>query len=343
MNRSFGLIALFLTAFAIVGGCKVMAQETYSNPVIRHDCADPTVLDDRERTGYFYVYSTQTLYGDTVVNLPVYRSKDLVDWEFVADGFSAGRPAWVKDSKIWAPDINYINGKYVLYYALGVWAKIFREGSGVAIADRPEGPFTDNGMVVSFWSQGTGNAIDPNYFDDGHSKYLQWGSLGPTSGIWQRRLNDDGFSVSSSSRKRHLGAINMEGAYLHKHGDYYYLFASKGTCCAGAESTYRIVVGRSRHVTGPYRSPDGKKMRRLGYDHVIMSGGADKTFVGPGHDAEIVTDALGQDWMLYHSWWKGNAFEGRCLNLDRIYWTEDGWPYFEHGEPSKTSPKPVFN
>ena len=128
---------------------------TFTNPVIGINCPDPTLLDDREHSGWLYIYSTQsTACGCAVnkdsspvdenvevINLPIYRSRDLVEWEFVGDGFPDGKPSWVKNSRLWAPDISYIGGKYVLHYALGVWGGIFKEGCGVAVSDSPEGPF----------------------------------------------------------------------------------------------------------------------------------------------------------------------------------------------------------
>ncbi|MBD0368953.1 MAG: family 43 glycosylhydrolase, partial [Flavisolibacter sp.] len=43
-----------------------------------------------------------------------------------------------------------------------------------------------------------------------------------------------------------------EGVFIIKGPEYYYIFASRGRCCAGMESTYQIVMGRSKNVTGPY-------------------------------------------------------------------------------------------
>lgn len=239
--------------------------QTYSNPVIRRDCPDPTILDDRARSGYFYVYSTQSRRDSTataskdassdnpddIVNLPVYRSKNLVNWEFVADGFPENRPEWVKDSRIWAPDINYSEGQYLLYYALGAWAQIFREGSGAAVAESPCGPFRDMGEVVSFKSTGVTNSIDPALFtDEDGRKYLFWGSLGPGSGIWIIELDGSGLKPAGDAKKKRLSASNMEGAYVFKRDGWYYLFASKGSCCNHEKSTYRLVVARSRNIFG---------------------------------------------------------------------------------------------
>lgn len=340
--------------------------QTYSNPVLRRDCPDPTLLDDRARSGYFYVYSTQSQRDgnatasrdasadrpEDIINLPIYRSRNLMDWEFAADGFAEGRPDWVRDTRIWAPDINYVDGHYQLYYALGAWAQIFREGSGVAVSDSPEGPFRDLGEVVSFKSTGVTNSIDPALFieDDG-KKYLFWGSLGPGSGIWAVQLDDDGLKPAPGAKRKRLSASNMEAAYVFKRDGWYYLFASKGSCCNHEKSSYRLVVARSRNIFGPYKGPDGQKMTSGSFDNVIMEGGGQ--FIGTGHCSQIVTDDAGQQWMAYHSYWNGNGYISRCLCIDRIDWTEDGWPWFPDasGRPSVFSvaspgtdvPVPAFN
>ncbi|MBO4469976.1 MAG: family 43 glycosylhydrolase, partial [Bacteroidales bacterium] len=123
MRHTFLFFAT-LTAALLANPEGALAQEsisqpgtgtTYSNPVIRRDCPDPTVLDDRANTGYFYAYSTQSAKtglmnrdnsskeAAEIINLPIYRSKNLIDWEFAADGFAAGRPVWLDKSSIWAP------------------------------------------------------------------------------------------------------------------------------------------------------------------------------------------------------------------------------------------------
>ena len=305
-----------------------------ANPVIRKNFPDPSIIDDRARTGYFYAYSTQNGQSETanVVYMPIYRSKDMVNWEFVGDAFGPGRPQWVTGTRIWAPDINYIDGKYVLYYSLGDWEQPSRSACGVAVSDKPFGPFKDKGMLVDYASQGVSNSIDANFFDDGDQKYLFWGSYGKNSGIWVLPLSDDGLSIKVGAKKQKVAGNFMEGTYVHKHDGFYYLFASTGSCCEGKESTYRIVVGRSEKVTGPYLSPEGKSMIDDKYDSYIMSSSPDKSYTGTGHNAEILTDDTGQDWMMYHAYWKGNNYKGRCANIDQVLW-KGGWPYFKTGHP----------
>ena len=337
MKKSFFLNNILIVAFLmLLAGCnekREYVQISYQNPVIRQNCPDPTVIDDRERTGYFYAYSTQHGRNDAegTIYLPVYRSRDMVEWEFAGDGFGPGRPQWSPGASIWAPDINYFDGHYVLYYAQGVWGDPVNSASGVAVSDSPVGPFEDKGMIVDWESTGVGNSIDPVFFDDGDARYLFWGSLGSTSGVWGVQLSDDGLKVREGCRPVKLVNNKSEGTYVKKRNGSYYLFASKGSCCKKEESTYRIIVGRSDNPLGPYLDPQGNDMINDDYEYVILSGTEDRIFAGPGHDAQIITDDAGDDWMCYHVYWSGNEYKGRCMAMDRIVWSEDGWPSFKCG------------
>lgn len=317
----------------------------YYNPVIAHNCPDPSILDDRVRTGYFYAYSTQngTSGASNCVYLPIYRSKDLVKWEFIADGFGPGRPQWRQGSRMWAPDINYINGKYVLYYAAGLWDESQWSASGVAVSDSPTGPFKDLGMIVGYENTGVKNSIDPFFIDTGNAKYLFWGSFGADSGIWAIELNDDGLAIKPFAEKTFIGTTNMEGTCVHKRPDgYYYIFTSKGSCCSGKESTYHVVVARSKDILGPYVSPSGEKLTDSGYSFTILQSTVDGLFIGTGHNAEIITDDSGQDWMPYHTYWSKNNYNGRCMNIDKVFWDKDGWPYFIGKIPSISGEGPKW-
>ena len=78
------------------------------------------------------------------------------------------------------------------------------------------------------------------------------------------------------------------------------------------------------------------------FDSVILSKSPDFTFVGPGHNSQIITDDAGNDWMFYHTFWKENGYKGRCLAMDRVCWDKEGWPYFEGGVPSQSANGPVI-
>ena len=197
-------------------------------------------------------------------------------------------------------------------------------------------------MLVNYATQGVSNSIDANFFDDGDTKYLFWGSFGQDSGIWAIELSDDGLSLKPGAKKKYICGHNFEGTYVHKRDGYYYLFASMGACCSGKESTYHVVVGRSENVLGPYYDPDGNPMDDDNYSYTILSNPTDNAFAGTGHNAEIVTDDAGQDWMPYHAYWEGNNYNGRCLNIDQVRWV-GGWPMFMSGHPTVKGSGPKWN
>ena len=306
-----GLLISAIACFSF-SGCKSKPEATFDNPVIKRNCPDPTILDNRSRDGFFYVYSTRLRVDDKVYQIPIYRSTDLVSWEFVGAAFTEeSKPSWEPKGALWAPDINYIDGRYVLYYAMGVWGNHDASASGVAVSDSPTGPFKDLGMIVSMENTGVGNSIDPNFFEDNDGRtYLYWGSLshatdqemGRKSGIHVAELTDDGLSLKPGTEIVKIAGDRMEGTYVCRRGKYYYLFASEGSCCEGAKSTYHVIVGRSESPWGPFVSQSGMSMITGDegiYDGVILVRDPEETYCGPGHDAEIVTDDHGADWMPY--------------------------------------------
>ena len=239
------------------------ANNSYTNPIERTSLPDPTII--KADDGYYYLYATES-----IRNLPIYKSKDLVDWTYVGTAFTPEtRPQMVPKGGLWAPDINRIGNKYVLYYAKSQWGGEWSCGIGVATADQPQGPFTDHGKLFLSNEIGVQNSIDPFYIDDNGHKYLFWGSF---RGIYGIELSADGLSVKPGADKFKIAGTQMEATYIHKRDGYYYLFGSAGTCCDGAKSTYRVIVGRSTSLFGPYLTPDGKSMLEDDAIHVILHG-----------------------------------------------------------------------
>lgn len=310
----------------------------YENPVIPYSAPDPTVI--RAEDGYFYLYGTEDTY-----NMPIYQSKDLVTWNLVGTAFTdATRPTWDGNHSLWAPEIRYINGQYVLYYSWAIWGNEWNSNVGVAVSDSPTGPFIDKGCVIDADDPeiNVQNSIDQFYYEDNGKKYLFWGSF---RGIYVTELNDDGLSVKrnpdgSLVLRKKLADTAFEGTNIYKRGEYYYLFASIGACCNGAASDYRTVVGRSKDLLGPYLNKDGQDMNQNGW--TLVMGGND-IWAGPGHNAIIQVDDAGVEWILYHGYKKEIADQGRFVLLDRLYWTEDGWPYVEGYAPSVSSVRPTIN
>ena len=289
------------------------AVKTYTNPVIDRDAPDPTVI--RAEDGTFYAYAT---WRDR--NIPVYKSTDMVNWEYLGGVFAEGEvPQFVPKAAIWAPDINYIEGKYVLYFSMSTWGGEWDACIGRAVSDSPTGPFRDAKMLFQGKHIGVQNSIDPVIYQEDGRKYLAWGSF---HGIYLTELTEDGLDVDDIHNLTRIAGPAYEGTYIHKRGNYYYLFASTGSCCEGLKSTYQTVVGRSKSLYGPYVDKQGRPM--LDNHHEILLSGDDNV-KGTGHDSQIITDDKGQDWIFYHAYDVKNPNAGRKMYMDRVTWV-NGWP-----------------
>ena len=282
---------------------------TNRQPVIDMSAPDPTVI--RAEDGTFYLYATEDMR-----NVPIFHSANLVDWKLVGTAFTDNsRPKWLPKGGIWAPDIQRVGGKYHLYYAKSVWDA----GIGVAVSNNPAGPFVDRGCMFTSKQIGIQNCIDPFYIEDGGKKYLFFGSF---HGIYGVELTADGLHVKQGAKPREVAGTFMEATYIRRRGGYYYLFGSTGTCCEGARSTYRITIGRSKSLFGPYVDKSG---RRLLDNHYNILLDKDDSVLGPGHNAGLITDDAGNDYMFYHGFKASDPDAGRVVWLSRIVWA-DGWP-----------------
>ena len=103
-------------------------KNVYRNPVIDYSLPDPSVIEGDD--GYYYLYATED-----IRNLPIHRSRNLVDWEYVGTAFTdRTRPDFEPNGGLWAPDINKIGDKYVLYYSMSVWGGELTCGIGCALS-----------------------------------------------------------------------------------------------------------------------------------------------------------------------------------------------------------------
>lgn len=250
--------------------CYLQVGRTYTNPIISDKSVpDPSVI--RAKDGYFYLYATQT----KTYWMPVYRSKDLVNWEYQGTAFNkATEPDLPGGGAFWAPEIRFLNGKYVLYYS---WAKMNGADisyTAVAVGDTPMGPFPDSKELIGNKEFGS-NCIDQFYYEEDGKKYMFFGSF---KGIYVTELEDDGLTVKlgndgKPTLKKQVCGNAFEGTNIYKKGKYYYLFASIGSCCNGVNASYQVVVGRSENLLGPYVDKDGKDMLKNNWELVLEGDG----------------------------------------------------------------------
>ncbi len=320
-------------------------MRTYTNPVLDRDFPDPTVI--RGADGCFYAYATQTRAGPRVLNIQVSRSPDLVHWSEPTDALPV-KPSWAKTTQeFWAPCIDQRGATYVMYYAA-----LADDGPGlclgVATASDPLGPFTDCGEPLV-----SGNGfinIDPMAYDDPKTgkHLLYWGSGFEPIKVQELAPDRVHLLPGSAAVDLVVPCADMlyerlvEGVFVHYHEPYYYLFYS-GDDCFSPLQHYAVMVARSTDPTGPFET----LARATNVRHSAMLEANDRWGV-PGHNS-VITDAAGQDWIVYHAVDRHRddlrtladqpRHVPRVMCIDRLHY-RDGWPYVEGGSPS-TTPQPA--
>ncbi len=322
MKKAFLLAAVVGMLQLACAGDKILAQR-FQNPIINEDAPDPTCM--KAHDGNYYLYAT---------GAKVFKSSDMIHWKRLDNFFTKeGRPSFVPGVRyIWAPDVNYINGQYVMYYALSKWGGEDSCGIGAAYSKTPQGPYTninDNGKLFRSFEIGVRNSIDPFYIKDHGRNWLMWGSF---SGIYAAELGKDGLSLQEPGKRPVQIAGNAyEGTYIYKRKGYYYFFGSVGSCCEGAKSTYKTVVARSKKLLGPYVDKSGRPLLENNHEILVRGNGR---WAGTGHNAELIKDKKGRTWMPYHAYDLQNPKKGRVVLLDEVKWGKDGWPYVEESQPA---------
>ncbi len=294
----------------------------------------------------YYVFSTGP-------GITFYSSTNMKDWKPEGRVFKE-QPAWAKraaptfDGHIWAPDVQFHNGKYYLYYSVSGFGKN-ASGIGVTVNKtlNPRSPdyrWEDKGMVLqSVPVRDDWNAIDPNIVEDG--KGGAWMSFGSFwSGLKLVKLNDawtglaepmQWHAIASRTTKvgapagTDAGAGEIEAPFIFKKNGYYYLFASFGLCCRKADSTYNVVIGRSTSVTGPYVDKKGVDMMKGGGSLLIAG---DKDWKGLGHNSAYAMD--GKDYLVLHAYETADDYLQK-LKIMEMKWDANGWPTVDQADLNK--------
>ena len=227
-----------------------------------------------------------------------------------------------------APDVMKIGDRYLCIYGAtggglggGHSGRILTMWNKTLDPKSPDFKWTTAVEVCSSDGMEDQDAIDPGLLLDPTTGRL-WASYGTYFGTIRLIELDPTTGYRVSGNKEKDIAIDCEATDLIYRNGWYYLLGTHGTCCDGVNSTYNIVVGRSRSVEGPYIDNVGRDMYHGG-GRMVVAAGDRKT--GAGHFGRTIVDE-GVEIMSFH-WEADFDMGGRStLAIRPLLWKND-WPY----------------
>lgn len=313
------LLFTFLLLSIGLGGICIQAKNNTKivNPVLPGDRPDPSVI---EINGEYWATATSNEWSPL---FPIFKSKDLINWELVNYVFPEGAPDWALNN-FWAPELSYDEAQkkvYVYYTARD--KKSSRLSCAAAVADSPMGKFRDLGPLVA---QEPGSIDAYATRDENGKLYLIWkedgNSMGLPTHMWAQQMTED--------RTRLVGEMTslfyndtpweeglVEGACVFRKNDYFYLLYSAASCC-DKKCNYKTGVARSKSLLG--------KWEKYEKNPILID---NQDWRCSGHGTIVRKD--NKEFYLYHAYNRsGSVYVGRQGVLEELCWGADGWPYFEN-------------
>jgi beta-xylosidase len=268
-----------------------------------------TPLQQKLRRGHLVhgAYLSQTY-------LDAFSSPDLVHWTKHPDVLDIKNVSWAAYA-VWAPTAIYLKGKYYLFFAANDIQKddTFAGGIGVAVSDKPGGPFHDalGKPLIGEFHNGA-QPIDPFvYQDDDGSIYFYYGGHGHCNVV---RLAPDLKSVIPMKDGEMYKEITpehyVEGPFLIKRKGVYYFMWSEGDW---GNSTYGVAYAKGDSPTGPFK-PVGKILQS---DAAVAN--------GPGHHSVVQIPGTDNWYIVYHRHPLGtNGPNQRVMAIDAMHFDANG-------------------
>jgi GH43 family beta-xylosidase len=283
------------------------------NPFVEGWYADPgSAIYD----GLFWVYPTSSCAHEEQTYIDAFSSQDLINWTKHPNILTIANVNWAKKA-LWAPTPISRNGKYYIYFS----ANDIQEGKaeivggiGVAVADKPEGPYVDaiGKPLIGDYHNGAQPIHQDVFIDDVDGKaYIYYGGHSHAN---VALLNDDMISIETFDDGTTFKEITpknyVEGSKMIKRNGNYYFMWSEG-CWAGPD--YCVSYAMADNPLGPF----DRLAKILRQDSAVAK--------GTGHNSVIHVPDTDIWYILYHrrplSETEGNHL---ILAYDRMYFNEDG-------------------
>ena len=315
LKRAASACALALALFA---GTAHAAPWSLSGSLLTHD---PDIVKSGST---YWIFETTGNAG-----IGVKYSGDGHAWTQGVAIFGSGLSWWktynpsTAPAQVWAPGCIEISSTAACYYAVSSFGSqksaigLTTSAGGIAA-----GKWVDNGAVITSASGNSYNAIDPQPVTDASGNlWLSFGSF--WNGIYITKVDKTTFKPTGSwTNIAKDTSAGVENSFILRHtyngATWYYLFASKGSCCNGSSSNYHIVVGRSTSITGPYYDRNGTSMMNNGSGTTIASSGS--RFIAPGGESAISDTIMA--WYALDN----QANLNPVLFINNLSWGSDGWP-----------------
>jgi beta-xylosidase len=305
MKRLPLLLALLALTAA---GSMAQKKQTSGNPVFPGWYADPEVTVYGNE---YWIFPTYSYPYDEQTFMDAFSSPDLVNWTKHPRVLDKANVSWARRA-MWAPSVIKANGKYYIFFGANDVHKGEVGGIGVAVSDKPEGPYKDAigkpliGDIVN-----GAQPIDQNVFRDDDGKYyMYYGGWGHCNVV---RLSDDLLSLvpfdDGSYYKEITPEHYVEGPYMMKHQGKYYLMWSEG---GWTGPDYSVAYAISNSPTGPFRRI-GKILQQ---DSRVATGAGHHSVLRVGKKYYIV----------YHRHPLGDKNGNhRVVCIDRMYFDSKGY------------------
>jgi xylan 1,4-beta-xylosidase len=303
------------------------AQLQYTNPILAGFHPDPSIC--RVNDDYYIVNSTFAYFP----GLPIYHSKDLVNWRAIGHAMNRNSQLPLKGAGVsrglFAPDITYHNGTFYITCTL-----VDTGGNFVITAKNPAGPWSDPVWLPEV------DGIDPSlYFDDDGKAYLVYNSIPPGNKplydghrtIRLRGFDLKNLKVTAEEKIIVNGGTDIskkpvwiEGPHIYKKDGWYYLLCAEG----GTYSEHSVVIFRSKSIDGPYVSFEGNPI--LTQRHLDRNRKQPITSVG---HADLVQAGNGSWHAVFLGCrpYKDDHYNtGRETFMAPVIW-ENGWPVINKG------------
>ena len=284
------------------GGINAEKTVNYCNPVIDRYLADPFILWSDP---FYYMFATGRAPDGRYIQ--IYRSRDIVTWEFVRGAVERGSENSWNRKNFWAPEVIQIDGSFYLYYTASTDGTPENTGNrvGLAVSDHPEGPYEDRGVVIPHAS------LDGSPFRDADGTLYLYYTIeyGNSDGLVAGRIYVDKLvkpdEVSGSPVPLITHHRWQEGACAVLRDGQYYLTYSTGDW---KNESYRVRWAVGPSPTGPFKE-QGTLLKSTAQ------------VKGPGHHS-IFTGPGGHDWLVYHGW--DPRFTARYPRIDPLVVSPNG-------------------